>query len=158
MDPTQQPGLQFAQIFLLQAHFAHREDVMSLPPNFQVGELNIVVQTKVGANPEDTEGIVSITVSTRPEDNPAYIFVVEMVAIIQRDQNPNLPPSEYIRTNGTAVLFPFVREVVANLTWRGRFGPIWLKPLNLTISGTPASVGPMAQADQPPEDKTPGSS
>jgi hypothetical protein len=32
---------------------------------------------------------------------------------------------------GVSMVFPFVREAIANLTMRGRFGPVWIDPLNV---------------------------
>jgi preprotein translocase subunit SecB len=31
------------------------------------------------------------------------------------------------------MLYPFLREAVANLTGRGRFGPVWLNPFNFML-------------------------
>jgi preprotein translocase subunit SecB len=43
----------------------------------------------------------------------------------------NMALKEFFTTGSAhAVLFPFVREAVANITMRGRFGPVWLNPVN----------------------------
>jgi len=51
---------------------------------------------------------------------------------------PNMPLDRYFTTSGAALLYPFVRQVVADLTSRGRFGPVWLNPMNVTA--VPLSV------------------
>jgi preprotein translocase subunit SecB len=155
MDLAKQPSLRINQIFLLQSHFAHREDVLTLPHNYQVGELNLDVEVKVGTNPQNSAGIVTVTVKTRDEDKPAYLFAVEMAAVVEREGDGNLPPNEYLRTNGAATLYPFVRELVASLTWRGRFGPIWLKPINVTVPAeTVTAITAESGARAPDENKT----
>jgi preprotein translocase subunit SecB len=41
-----------------------------------------------------------------------------------------MPIADYMASGGGPTLFPFLRECVANLTGRGRFGPLWLRPIN----------------------------
>jgi preprotein translocase subunit SecB len=150
MDTEKQPGLKIAQIFLLQAVFAHREDALSLPINHQIGELNLEAEIKTGVNPDGSAGIVTLTVKTRDEDNPEYRFAIEMAALVEEvPAERNLSPAEYFEMNGSALLYPFVREVVASLTWKGRFGPIWLKPINLTIGNQKESLDSVGGGRQP---------
>jgi preprotein translocase subunit SecB len=152
MDQTKDPGLKIAQIFLLQAQFSHREDVLTLPYNHPVGELNLELETKMGTNPEGTGGIVTVTVRTRDEDNPIYRFAIEMAALIEEDPaTKNMKPEAYLATSGGALLYPFVREIVASLTWKGRFGPIWLKPVNMTLGTTRETVIDAVSGGRKPE-------
>jgi preprotein translocase subunit SecB len=42
-------------------------------------------------------------------------------------------PNNYldvIAGTGGTILLPFLREVIANFTGRGRFGPVWVNPIN----------------------------
>ena len=55
----------------------------------------------------------------------------------------NFELEAYLKSNGWALLFPFVREALANLTGRGRFGPIWMNPVNVLAL---VSVGDTANA------------
>jgi len=55
-----------------------------------------------------------------------------MVGLVDREPGAeNMSIATYLTGPATATLFPFVREALANITGRGRFGPVWLKPFNL---------------------------
>ena len=47
---------------------------------------------------------------------------------------PALRPVEFLARSGVPTLFPFVREAIANITMRGRFGPLWLNPIDVRAS------------------------
>jgi preprotein translocase subunit SecB len=53
-----------------------------------------------------------------------------MVAVVHQVDRARFPDQQLVEVVG-AMLYPFIREVVANLTIRGRFGPVWLNPFNL---------------------------
>lgn len=143
MDETKPPGINIAQIFLLEARFEHGLDPLQFEP-----ATRIQVQTKMeiaGGHTEDqNSGFVKVTVSTINDESAHYRFSLTMIGLLVRDpEAPNLAPSEFVAKNGAALMFPFLREALANLTGRGRFGPIWLRPVNfkaieLRPSGTEA--------------------
>ena len=56
-----------------------------------------------------------------------------MAVLVSRDAQPNMDPVEYVKSAAGPMLYPFVRETLANITSRGRFGSIWLKPFNFTM-------------------------
>jgi hypothetical protein len=71
-----------------------------------------------------------------------------------------MPLDRYFTTSGAALLYPFVRQVVADLTWRGRFGPVWLNPMNvaampLTVSSEPLPELPGSRKRVPPKARQP---
>lgn len=132
MDQSKQPGIRISQIFLETAEFGHRPDALRLPPSTSpnVGDVDVTVQLGDLSNGEG--GAIRIEVRTKPENNPTYHFRVSMIALVQRAENAeNMAIMEYLQLAGPGLLYPFVRETIANLTIRGRFGPIWLNPLNL---------------------------
>jgi len=132
MDPTQPPGIEIAQIFLEEAHFSHREDYLSLPPNAQVPPPTVQVNFEGSIDEAQKLGVVRVGVSTNDEERPYYNIRVTMTAVVRPEAGKeNMPVETYLRGPGPAMLYGFLREVVANLTWRGRFGPIWLSPFNI---------------------------
>ncbi len=143
-DPSKQPGVKIAQILLEEATFGHRGDYLTSSttptPDNIVGTLNIELQTGVSADGKN--GLVRLRVTTIPENRPFYEFDVAMVALVTVDETAaNMPLDQYVKVGG-ALLYPFVREVVAELTWRGRFGPVWLNPVNFIAPSPPeASIG-----------------
>lgn len=131
MDASQQPGILIAQVFLERAEFSHRKDALGLPPTTAF-QPNFGVGFRGGVAPDEKTGFVRITVQTKPAERPLYNIDVTMMAIFRVDEKrENLSLKDYVRTTAPAMLYPFVREAVASLTWRGRFGPVWLAPFNV---------------------------
>lgn len=145
MDETRQPGILIGQIYVERAEFSHREDALNLPPNTQF-QPNLQVRFQGGVGPDEKTGFVRISVQTRADDKPLYNIALTMIALLLVDgKKKNLPLKDYVRGAGPVMLYPFAREAVAGLTWRGRFGPIWMNPFNLSavldqIPGVEAAV------------------
>lgn len=91
------------------------------------------VNLQVFKNEEDGAiAAVQVQVATAPESTGHYIFDVTMMATVTvQDGHANMPPEEYVTISGASLLYPFIREHVANLTMKGRFGAVWLRPFNL---------------------------
>ena len=133
MDTSKDSGIRFDQIFLRTAHFAHREDALNLPHTTPHGpNTGVVLRMQFYKGTPGRAG-VGVSVSTDPNDlSLLYQFEVEMVALVAEVAGEeNMPVSEYVKGPALATLVPFIREAVANLTGRGRFGPVWLNPMNL---------------------------
>lgn len=138
MDESKQPGLEFAQIFLTSVHFEHRKDALSHVPDTHI-DLDVGVTVKVMVSEDGSKGIITLGVKTDDAKDPLYRFHLEMTALVKADAAaPNLSPEDYLTNQGPAAMYPFLREAVANLTARGRFGPVWLKPLNLRAASRAA--------------------
>ena len=148
MDPKRQPGVQFGQIYFSEVQFSHRRDAMKLPQATPVDLDSVRLEARIAEQADHKVSILTLRVSTDPKNGKAlYHFAVEMVATVSvTEGEESLPPAAYLRTAGPATLYPFLREVVANLTMRGRFGPVWLKPFNFQAltkgwRGQPPSSG-----------------
>ncbi len=134
MDETKQPGVTIAQIILERVTFGHRDDYLTSAgppsPDAIVGTLNVELQS--GVSVDGKSGLVRLRVSTIPENRPFYVFDVALVGLVAVEKAaPNMPLEQYVGTSGSALLYPFVRQLVADLTGRGRYGPVWLNPINL---------------------------
>lgn len=131
MDETKPPELRIAQIFLSVGNFEHRRDMLALPPDTKV-EIQLSVTATAISKDDGTAGVVSLGVKTNDESDPIYRFHIEMMALVEAETpNPNMSVSHYVNKIGPTMLFPFLREAVAGITGRGRFGAVWLKPMNL---------------------------
>jgi preprotein translocase subunit SecB len=95
---------------------------------------------------------VGVTVRVQTKDDPTlvYRFHAELMAVIRAEGATLTPDIErnLLRT-GVTILFPFVRENVANLTMRGRFGPMWIKPINVqaALSSSEPSAARLKSAE-----------
>lgn len=79
---------------------------------------------------------------------PLYQFDVQMaVQVVPDPAAPNMSAVEFLARSGAATIFPFVRELIANLTMRGRFGPLFLAPIN--VKEVSSSVAQAARGGAP---------
>jgi preprotein translocase subunit SecB len=146
MDESQQPKIRIAQIFLERASFAHREDFLAFPPGTPLSS-EVQISLEVGLSEDHSKGRIRLGARSKPNSDELYVFDVLMTALIEREGEGNLPLERYLSTNATALVFPFLRETLANLTSRGRFGPVWIKPINLVATlGLPAPAMPATVA------------
>ena len=133
MDEQRPPGIEIGQIFLRSVQFEHREDALAVPPHTRDTQQRVGVQIQYGEQNDPKAIALAIRIFSDPESKEAlYRYSIEMVALVSSvDQHENMPLREYALKAGVATLFPFLREMLANLTMRGRFGPIWLSPFNV---------------------------
>jgi preprotein translocase subunit SecB len=132
-----QPAFRVAQVFLQRAVFVHRGLPLALPENTPQAAQEISV-TVAMQHLDDNTGPqvatqVTVIVATNPEDGDTkalYDFVVEMNVLVH-DVDRVAFPDHQLTEVAAAMLYPFVREAVANITGRGRFGPVWLNPFNV---------------------------
>ena len=149
VDPTKQPGLEIGQIVLERVLFEHRPDYLTVPPTTPVPPLPLRVQAQLGLDQEKRTGVIRLMLDTDRDQAPFYIIELTFAALISvKAGEENMSIERYAMTAAVATLFPFVREAVANLTSRGRFGPVWLHPFNVAagidkpgVSATSGSAG-----------------
>lgn len=135
MDSNREPGIRINQIFLGVASFEHEAAWADKPVGTPIEETTLNLSVTGGTAEDEREGIAVLRVETTPESKGPYRFAVEwacIVAVEPGKENMTIP--EYINSNAAPTLYPFARETVASLTGKGRFGPIWLKPLNFAMA------------------------
>lgn len=133
MDKERAPGIKLLTVFLNHAHFEHRLDplnvsVEDVPKDEGKASVEVAVLQSAGE-----KFAVVMTVSSDPEDVTArYMYSVQLTAVFAAErERENMSPQEYAVPHGAALLFPFAREAVGNITARGHFGPVWLNPMNM---------------------------
>jgi preprotein translocase subunit SecB len=130
-DPSKAPGIAVSQVFMEEARFSHREDALALPHDTKpdLGEIEITLEA--GLRPDGKAGLLRLTAFTKPDAKALYRVSVKMIGVFeQQSGSENMPMSDFIGDWAPALLFPFLREAFANITGRGRFGPVWLNPIN----------------------------
>jgi preprotein translocase subunit SecB len=143
MNKSEPPGIRIAEIILERAEFSHREDFLSHPRDTKV-DLSLQYSFTSGVTPDKAHAVAWIDVKTE-DSSSLYDVAFRMVALLDAEvQPPNFPMEEYVNLNAWVMLFPFLREAIANLTGRGRFGPILISPIN--IKALTASPSATAQA------------
>jgi preprotein translocase subunit SecB len=139
-DSNAQPGIRIAQVFVEEATFRHHTDPHSPMSRrrHDYGEVNLKVETRESVDHRLAEA--RLTVESRPDDEALYEFRVALVMVVQAAPGTgNMTPIEYAREFATPTLMAFARELIANLTMRGRFGPVWISPINLQAGAEPST-------------------
>lgn len=135
MDESKQPGIRIGQIVVEYAHFGHRDDYLTLPASTPVGSLPLAIKSTYGLSPDKTQAAIRVELTTDENKGALYLVNLAIVGLVQVSEGEeNMPLERYAVLSGVVTLFPFVRELVANLTGRGRFGPVWLHPVNLAAA------------------------
>lgn len=153
MDPTRQPGVSIGQVVLEKVQFEHRGDYLAFPPKTDIEDLSVRLSFQAGLTPDKTKGVLRVRAQTPETANALYRFDLTMAALIEvKPGEANMPLERYATISGVGLLYPFLREAVANLTQRGRFGPVWLSPLNVAaaVEGAHMSAGPPKAARRRP--------
>lgn len=131
MTKPRSPGIAIAQVFVENAHFEHRSDALNLPPSTPPDVGQVDVSINIGVTPEETDGLIRVTVSTDTTKPLLYQFKVAMIGLVKKtDPAGTMNVSDYLTSYGLSLVYPFMREAVANLTQRGRFGPIYLNTID----------------------------
>jgi preprotein translocase subunit SecB len=151
MDPTKEPGILVAQIFLERVAFSHREDFLALPANTPAEVGDVSVNLLVGEAQDGESGLIRVEVKTDPERKPTYNIELAMVALVKRSPGAeNMTIHDFLMSGSVVtLLYPFVREAVANLTIRGRFGAVWLNAINpqAVVQKLQAQLQPQPEAE-----------
>ena len=146
MDVTKQPGIEIGQIVVERAHFEHREDYLGLDPSTNAGTLPLSLTTSYALALDGQQAAIRLELTTDRTKRPLYVVEIVIVGIVRvKPGEANMPLHQYAAAHGAGLLFPFVREVVAALTGRGRFGPVWLHPVNF-IASAALTHGPQPSA------------
>lgn len=137
MDESRQPGIRLDQVYLESAEFKHRPDFLSMPLQPAPGPLDVQMKLEFRTSADGNSGAIRMTVFTQGEGHYRFSIVVgAILSIVPGHENMSI--QEYVNAGAAALLYPFAREVVANVTGRGRFGPVWLHPFNF-MAATGAS-------------------
>jgi preprotein translocase subunit SecB len=76
------------------------------------------------------EVVLSVTITVKSGDQPVYLAEVQQAGIFHIEGFPRDAVNRILATLCPNILFPFAREVVADLVMRGGFPQLLLAPMN----------------------------
>ena len=129
MESPQESGFSFTRVILRDLRF---EDVGAGAPPAQV-EIDIKVGVDVTMPDAGNEAVVLLSLEVRPKSSNSYTMLSVKLegAFSATDDQSKTKLRDFAYRQGAALLVPFVREIVANVTARSRGGLTLLPPLNL---------------------------
>jgi preprotein translocase subunit SecB len=94
-------------------------------------QFDVSLSRKIWQSPPSLDVTIGIRIASR-EPSGKFALEVSMTGRFEAiEQTPNLSLQEFASVNGPAIVMPFVREVVANITARSRNGIILLPAMNV---------------------------
>ena len=119
-------GFQLKSIILVDSHMSRKPNV-----NFKKLQLDVEIGTGVGVK----DNVVNVKLSVDVKQMENGIAQSEMSATMvgtfeKTGETPLNDMEEFGRINGASIIFPFLREHIANLAMKAGLGPIMLPPVN----------------------------
>jgi preprotein translocase subunit SecB len=133
--PTGTGAFTIAQIILEKAEFSHSADPFTVEAVPLEAQAEVELGLNVAHNADRTASVVRLRLSTRDDGSTGetvkYRFDVTVSTLVALQAPLPVEHDKFFAGSVAAILFPFVREVIASLTSRGRFGVNWIQPLNV---------------------------
>lgn len=98
-------------------------------------ETNLAIEVNVNARrlrPDLYEALIDFNATATDKDKQRTIYQLELVygGMFQIENIPQQALEPFLLVNCPAMLFPFLRRMVADLTREGGFEPLWLDPID----------------------------
>ena len=101
--------------------------------DFKDSEQEVSFETGVGSKENIVNVKLTTTVINKYQNEEQYIIKVTMVGVFKRTGDSTIKDNEQVgRLNGAAIIFPFVREHIANIAMKAGLGSLILPPVNFT--------------------------
>ena len=121
-----QSGFSVESILLTESSFTRKGKI-----NFRESEQEVSFET---GSKENTVNVkLTTTVTNKFDGEEQYKIVVSFVGVFKRNGDSQILDNEQFgRINGAAIIFPFVREHIANIALKAGLGSVILPPVNFT--------------------------
>lgn len=107
--------------------------VFNVNPSYKAEEKSIPINCEIAVKSNHLKPNklqVFLKVALKQKNSP-FTFSIEGMGIFTLDGKPNKKAIEQMANiNCPAIVFPFIREAIANLTGRSGFAPLYLPPVN----------------------------
>jgi preprotein translocase subunit SecB len=126
MDKSKQPGIAFNAIVLKSLHFDRNPAALEKP------NLDINFAQAHAITPDNTNLTIEITATVKERDNNSFSLSTVFVGLFSPIQGQeNMALEEFAQVNGPALMFPYIRELIADITLRSGLKPVIFPPLNI---------------------------
>ena len=127
-----------------------------LESGFRINNLLLLESTfkrisNVSFNNPDKKQVINVDVEVNIKDNNIFVteqvtlkdfladveevsYVIKMVGVFEKFGDSKLDMEEFGRVNGAAIIFPYIREHITNLSAKAGLGLLLLPPFNFTKS------------------------
>jgi preprotein translocase subunit SecB len=118
-------------MYVQSAQFAHHEGFMDVPADQKFNSA-VTIESKTATRNDGKAARITMRVLSETDGGNKYTFDVVVVAQVSEvEGDGNLPIVEFVNTPAAiSLVYPFLRQSLADLTVRGRFGSVWLNLIN----------------------------
>jgi preprotein translocase subunit SecB len=121
-------GFRINNLGLLESSFARKDEVF-----FNDLDNRIDIDTRVSVNDNVIVVREEVVVEQKHQENVQVTVKVVIGGVFEMGDNPSLTDlDEFGRINGAAIIFPYIREHITNLSLKAGIQPIILPPINFT--------------------------
>jgi len=121
-------GFRINNLILLESKFKRINNVQ-----FEDANLDLNIDTEVSVNNNIISVAETVSVKKTHNNTEQFSFLVKMVGIFECIGESQLKDYEkFGKINGAAIIFPYIREHITNLSMKAELGPIILPPVNFT--------------------------
>lgn len=122
-------GFKIVSLILLESSF-YREATVTFEPNKTENSVNIDVNVQVKEN--NVFVTETLDYLQKLGDKIEVSSKIKMVGVFEKIGTNQLNLEEFGRINGAAIIFPYIREHLTNLSSKAALGLIILPPFNFT--------------------------
>lgn len=117
-------GFRINNLILLESKFKRINNVQ-----FEDANLDLNIDTEVSVNNNIISVAETVSVKKTHNNTEQFSFLVKMVGIFECIGESQLKDYEkFGKINGAAIIFPYIREHITNLSMKAGLGPIILPP------------------------------
>jgi len=129
MDNDKQPGISFEGILLSKENF-------SRIPNFSDENVRIDIQLNVILNKNKQTYSAELNTSLKcfSNDDQKQLLNLEFTFVglfSVKDGEENMDIQDFLNNNAPAIMFPYIREHISEITQKAGVKPILLPPINI---------------------------
>lgn len=127
------PRFRVLDIRLLNLHYGLSKN-QEIPANEHLDEdaVPVPVELLCNTNYDENRRLLRVTLAATIRDpKPTFALSAEIGGVFELDSEPDKETLERLRhIDSPAILFPYLREVISEITKRGGFSPLYLPPMN----------------------------
>lgn len=147
------PGIQFTGVVLERLVFSDIEPGAPKPKSLQFA---FGIRRRTIESPPAIEVTIFLKISPPPDVASKFSLEAEVTGRFQQIDPPGaITLDVFSKTNGPALVMPYAREVVTNVTARTRHGPIFFPPVNVVALVAEEQRFTEPQDESPPSDPAP---
>lgn len=119
-------GFKVDSVLLMESRFTRKANI-----DFKASKVNVAFETSVASKDNMVNVRLKTIVSNKLEDVEQFNIEVTMVGVFNRYGESEITDNEtFGKINGAAIIFPFVREHIANIALKAGLGSLVLPPVN----------------------------